>query len=146
MQKIFITGGAGFIGSHLFDILLKQGHLVICFDNFDPFYDRSIKESNLLACSGHKNFEFIEGEIRDIKLLAEVFSKNDFNLIVHLAAKAGVRPSVENPQLKSNTRAGRDKMLKEKINVTAFLVWFIENYPESAKIMKENPKYQYRFK
>lgn len=98
MQKIFITGGAGFIGSHLCDSLLKQGHKVTCFDNFDPFYDRSIKESNLSACSGHQNFELIEGDIRDTKLLSEVFSKNDFDLIVHLAAKAGVRPSVENPQ------------------------------------------------
>jgi UDP-glucuronate 4-epimerase len=98
MYNIFLTGGAGFIGSHLCDSLLKQGHSVTCFDNFDPFYDRKIKESNLSFSIKQPNFQLIEGDIRDVKLLSKIFSETDFDLIIHLAAKAGVRPSVENPQ------------------------------------------------
>jgi len=69
-----------------------------------------------------------------------------FNFRNGIGVLEKVRELIENPQLKSNTRAGRDKMLKDKIDVSKFLVWFVENYPQSAKIMKENPEYQYRFK
>lgn len=97
-MNIFLTGGAGFIGSHLAESLLKQRHSVICIDNFDPFYDHPIKERNLTFSLNHRNFHFIEGDIRDKGLLSEIFSTDNIDLIVHLAAKAGVRPSVENPQ------------------------------------------------
>lgn len=98
MYSIFLTGGAGFIGSHLTDSLLKQGYSVISLDNFDPFYDRAIKETNVAGFKNHPNYQIIEGDIRDKELLTEIFSKNKIDLIVHLAAKAGVRPSVEDPQ------------------------------------------------
>ncbi len=97
-MNIFITGGAGFIGSHLSVSLLKQGHSVICLDNFDPFYGRSIKERNLFFSLNDVNFHFIEGDIRDVGLLSKIFSSNNIDLIIHLAAKAGVRPSVEDPK------------------------------------------------
>ena len=97
-MKIFLTGGAGFIGSHLSESLLEQGHSVVCLDNFDPFYERSIKEQNLTLSLSHKNFQLVEDDIRDKEALSKIFSNSNIDLIIHLAAKAGVRPSVEDPQ------------------------------------------------
>ncbi len=97
-MKIFLTGGAGFIGSHLSESLLEQGHSVVCLDNFDDFYNRSIKERNISSFKNNPEFRLVEGDIRDVDLLSKLFAENGFALIVHLAAKAGVRPSVEDPQ------------------------------------------------
>lgn len=97
-MNIFLTGGAGFIGSHLTESLLNKGHKVFCLDNFDDYYDRSIKEKNISGFIDNPNYTLVEGDIRDKNLLNELFRRGDFSLIVHLAAKAGVRPSVENPQ------------------------------------------------
>ncbi|MEX0684880.1 MAG: GDP-mannose 4,6-dehydratase [Balneolales bacterium] len=99
MQTTLVTGGAGFIGSNLCDKFIQQGHIVVCLDNFDDFYDRSIKERNLEELVKHPNFKLIEGDIRDSDLLEEVFSAYDIDLVVHLAAKAGVRPSIIDPAL-----------------------------------------------
>ncbi len=99
MQRILLTGGAGFIGSHLTESLLEQGHRVVCLDNFDDFYDRSIKEKNISGFEHHPEFTLVEGDIRDKELLTSLFDKHAISLIVHLAAKAGVRPSVEDPQV-----------------------------------------------
>jgi len=98
MHNIFLTGGAGFIGSHLTESLLSQGHSVVCVDNFDGFYSRSLKERNITEFKDNPNFKLVEGDIRDINLLSELFASEKFDLIIHLAAKAGVRPSVEDPQ------------------------------------------------
>lgn len=95
-NKYFITGGAGFIGSHLVDRLLDDGHSIVTIDNFDDFYPREIKTQNISDARTNNNFELIEGDIRDGKLLDKIFSKNEFDVIIHLAAKAGVRPSIEN--------------------------------------------------
>lgn len=97
MYNVLLTGGAGFIGSHLSESLLKEGYSVICLDNFDPFYNRSIKEKNLSISLLNENFQFVEGDIRNSKILSEIFKNSDIDIIVHLAAKAGVRPSVEDP-------------------------------------------------
>jgi UDP-glucuronate 4-epimerase len=97
-MNIFLTGGAGFIGSHFTESLLEQGHTVVCLDNFDNFYDRSIKERNLETAMQSDRFRLLEGDIRDRELLGKAFSENKIDLIVHLAAKAGVRPSVEDPR------------------------------------------------
>ena len=97
MDRIFLTGGAGFIGSHLTERLLQQGHMVTCIDNFDDFYGRPIKEKNIAGFIDHPKFRLVEGDIRDKGLLAELFEKERYSVIVHLAAKAGVRPSVEDP-------------------------------------------------
>jgi UDP-glucuronate 4-epimerase len=97
-MKIAITGVAGFIGSHLAEALLSRGDKVVGFDNFDDFYHRSIKESNLAGFIDNANFEMIEGDIRNTDDLDKVFA-NDIDFMVHLAAKAGVRPSIENPVL-----------------------------------------------
>jgi len=98
MSNIFLTGGAGFIGSSLADSLLEQGNKIVCLDNFDNYYDREIKLRNIQKALKNPNFLLVEGDIRDRNLLSKLFSENNFQLILHLAAKAGVRSSVELPR------------------------------------------------
>ena len=69
-RAVFVTGAAGFIGSHVSEALLARGDRVFGFDNFDPFYDRRIKERNLAKLSAHPSFSFVEGDIRDASALA----------------------------------------------------------------------------
>jgi len=108
--KILITGAAGFIGSNLAESLVSLGHKVIGLDNFSPFYPRSIKERNLVNLKQDSNFHFIEGDINDTDQLT---SLPDFDVLVHLAAKAGVRPSIENPQSYIDTNiTGTHNLLK----------------------------------
>ncbi len=96
-EKVFITGAAGFIGSNLADDLLEKDFSVMGIDNFDPFYSREIKESNISAALKHRSFKFHEGDIRDAGFLDSCFSEFKPRTIIHLAAKAGVRPSIKNP-------------------------------------------------
>jgi UDP-glucuronate 4-epimerase len=98
-MKILITGGAGFIGSNLSDSILNQGHFVICLDNFDDFYDTSIKKKNIREAICSTNYILVEGDIRDKNLLENIFNEHKPNIVIHLAARAGVRPSVLNPAL-----------------------------------------------
>ena len=96
---ILVTGGAGFIGSHLCGRLLREGHRVVCLDNFDDFYNPQIKRRNTREVIGQEQFELVEGDIRDTRLIARVFRKTAFDVVVHLAARAGVRPSIDHPKL-----------------------------------------------
>jgi len=95
MHKILLTGAAGFIGSHVAEYLLNQGHQVFGIDNFDDFYLRSIKEQNISACLLNPSFTFIEGNVGDV---ASIFPDTNFDVVIHLAAKAGVRPSIAQPE------------------------------------------------
>ena len=96
MLKILVTGCAGFVGSHLCERLLEQGHTVIGIDNFDPFYDRALKEANLAHFKAQPNFTFYEFD------LAQKENYQSFNetvdAVIHLAAKAGVLPSLKDPE------------------------------------------------
>jgi UDP-glucuronate 4-epimerase len=96
---IFVTGGAGFIGSHLCGRLLREGHRVVCLDNFDDFYEPEIKRRNVQEAMGKAQFELIEGDIRDTQLIPRIFRDRTFDVVVHLAARAGVRPSIDYPKL-----------------------------------------------
>ncbi|MBN1155429.1 GDP-mannose 4,6-dehydratase [candidate division KSB1 bacterium] len=98
-MKFLITGGAGFIGSHLIERLLADGHDIVCIDNFNDYYDPKIKRRNLSTIEPDKAFRLIDGDILDEPLLDAIFCENKFDAIVHLAARAGVRPSVEQPKL-----------------------------------------------
>ncbi|HTL46977.1 MAG TPA: GDP-mannose 4,6-dehydratase [Verrucomicrobiae bacterium] len=101
-RKVLVTGGAGFIGSHLCGRLLDEGLRVVSFDNFNPFYDPSIKKRNiaaLLSRPDRENFISIEGDIRDSETLFRVFAHEKPDAVVHLAAMAGVRPSIKDPVL-----------------------------------------------
>ena len=99
MTTILITGAAGFIGSHLSERLLQEGSRIICLDNLDTFYDPQIKRENLKPLLANNNFTMIEGDIRDLKLLTDIFEGNRIDIIVHIAARAGVRPSIKEPLL-----------------------------------------------
>ncbi|MHB9060690.1 MAG: NAD-dependent epimerase/dehydratase family protein [Desulfobacteria bacterium] len=96
-HAVFVTGAAGFIGSHVSEALLARGDRVFGFDNFDPFYDRRIKERNLASLSADPAFSFLEGDIRDASALARWGEGIPPDALIHLAAKAGVRPSVADP-------------------------------------------------
>jgi UDP-glucuronate 4-epimerase len=95
--NLFVTGAAGFIGSLVAEALLARGDRVYGLDNFDPFYDRSVKEANLSALFGRLGFSFLEGDIRDAYALARWGEGIPPDALIHLAAKAGVRPSVADP-------------------------------------------------
>jgi len=97
VRQVLVTGGAGFIGSSLCDRLLEQGYKVICLDDFSDFYDPRIKEANIANALRHKNFTLVRGDIIDQALLEDVFSKYDGGIVIHLAAIAGVRPSLVAP-------------------------------------------------
>jgi UDP-glucuronate 4-epimerase len=95
--KALVTGAAGFIGSHLNERLTADGWYVVGLDNFDPFYSKEIKHQNIKAISANGRFKLVEGDIRDTDCVDGILGTGDFDIIVHLAAKAGVRPSIEDP-------------------------------------------------
>lgn len=92
-----ITGGAGFIGSTITEQLLRRGDKVVCIDNFNPYYDPKLKEENVRPFLDNPNFKLVRGDILDLELLKTIFKENNIDHVVHLAAKAGVRPSLEDP-------------------------------------------------
>ncbi len=99
-MNFLVTGGAGFIGSHLCERLLRAGHGVWAFDDLNPFYDVALKEQNLrdLQATGG-SFTFVRGDITDPGAVAALFAGPRFDQLIHLAARAGVRPSLEQPAL-----------------------------------------------
>ncbi|MBX0289641.1 GDP-mannose 4,6-dehydratase [Hymenobacter sp. HSC-4F20] len=98
MASILVTGCAGFIGSHLAERLLHDGHRVVGLDNFDPFYPRARKQENLRACLQHPRFTFHEADLRQgLDALVDALPADPIEVVVHLAAKAGVGPSVREP-------------------------------------------------
>lgn len=96
--RILVTGGAGFIGSHLCEALVGAGNEVVAFDNFDPFYPRRVKERNLTALHGMDGFRLVEGDLREPAQVRELFRDGSYDAVVHLAARAGVRPSLKDPR------------------------------------------------
>lgn len=97
-MSILVTGGAGFIGSHLCNRLLRVGERVICLDNFNDYYDPRLKEKNIRDAKENQNFTLIRGDILDSKSLSDIFSNYRIDKIAHLAAIAGVRSSILSPQ------------------------------------------------
>jgi UDP-glucuronate 4-epimerase len=112
MKHALVTGGAGFIGSHLVDSLLADGWRVTAVDNFDPFYARNLKEQNVLAQRAHPAYTLVEADIRDWHGLNSRLHER-YDVIVHIAARAGVRPSIEQPRLYQEVNvAGTQNMLE----------------------------------
>jgi UDP-glucuronate 4-epimerase len=99
-MRVLVTGAAGFIGAHCCSRLLDDGDAVVGLDNFDPFYDRRIKEEGLSSLVERAGFSFVEGDIRDAEVVRRALA--DVDVVVHLAARAGVRPSIEQPVLYSS--------------------------------------------
>jgi UDP-glucuronate 4-epimerase len=96
-MKILLTGAAGFIGSHLGERLLENDHEVLALDNFDPYYDISLKEDRVARLREYSRFQLERGDIRDAALVSRLTQNFAPDRIVHLAARAGVRPSIEAP-------------------------------------------------
>lgn len=108
-SRILVTGGAGFIGSHVCEALIARGDHVIALDCFDDFYSPVLKRRNLSAVAGHERFRLLEGDIRDEATVGAAFAEAPDG-VIHLAARAGVRPSIEKP------------LLYEDVNVRGTLV------------------------
>ncbi len=103
-KNVLITGGAGFIGSHLATRLLNEGGWnITIIDDLNDFYSPDVKRANLREIAEHGTFELVEADIRDAERLASVFETKAFDCIVHLAARAGVRPSLSEPKLYCET-------------------------------------------
>lgn len=98
MRKILITGGAGFIGSHLVEKLLGKKNYVVVLDNFDHYYSPKEKEKNLSKIKNSRNFSLVRGDVRSDRLLRKLFSEFKPTYIIHLAAKVGVRHSFIMPK------------------------------------------------
>ena len=122
-QHYIVTGGAGFIGSHIVEKLLSEGNKVTVIDNFDSFYPRAYKEQNLVYCKSFPGFSLIDLDIQDAEGLEKALTEN-YDGIIHLAAKAGVRPSILNPVSYQQTNvSGTQNMLEfaRKKNIKQFV-------------------------
>ena len=108
-----MTGAAGFIGSHLCDRLLAEGRFVVGLDCFDPFYPASLKRSNLSNALDSERFELVEADIRDAGAMRRLFARGTFEGVVHLAALAGVRPSLERPAQYAEVNVGGSTVVFE---------------------------------
>jgi UDP-glucuronate 4-epimerase len=126
MMRAIVTGGAGFIGSHLVDRLLDDGAEVIVVDNFDPFYARAIKEANLAVALRRPRCRLVELDIRDAAGAKALMNQVRPDAIVHLAARAGVRPSIEDPALYAD------------VNVLGTVHWL-----EAASRLEPRPRFVY---
>jgi UDP-glucuronate 4-epimerase len=105
-MAVLVTGGAGFIGSHLLDRLVQRGDDVVCLDNFDDYYAPEAKRANLASAVAGGRVELVEGDIRDADLCMDVVGRADVGAVVHLAARAGVPASLERPQLCEQVNCG----------------------------------------
>lgn len=121
-MKILVTGGAGFIGSHLVLALLREGHEVTVLDDFNDFYSPTLKRKNAAAFSDQA--KVVEGDICNTSLVNTLFETSNFDCVVHLAARAGVRPSIQHPELYLKTNVDGTFCLLEaakKSDVPQFL-------------------------
>lgn len=137
METALITGGAGFIGSHLSERLLSEGWRVVCLDNFDTFYDPQIKRNNISSALKENYFTLIEGDIRDKRLLDNIFNREKIDVVIHIAARAGVRPSIKEPALYYDVNVGGTLNLLEAVrgrNVKKFI------FASSSSVYGENTK------
>ena len=98
-MKILVTGAAGFIGFHTAKLLLERGEDVVGLDNLNPYYEPSLKDNRLKILQGFRNFRFVKQELAERGGMEELFKREKFQRVVHLAAQAGVRYSIENPHV-----------------------------------------------
>ena len=98
-MEILVTGGAGFIGSNTVEALLARGERVIALDNFNDYYNPERKHRNVAPFMSHPNFRLVHADLRDRAALEHLFTTEPIRRIIHIAAMAGPRPSVENPSL-----------------------------------------------
>jgi UDP-glucuronate 4-epimerase len=140
MKHALVTGGAGFIGSHLVDSLLADGWRVTAFDNFDPFYDPAIKEANIHAHLSSPAYTLVRGDLRDAQAV-DLLGGATYDVIVHLAARPGVRPSIEDPVGHQDVNVTGTQSLLElarRIGTTQFV------FASSSSVYGVNPRVPWR--
>ena len=153
-MRILVTGGAGFIGSHLTAALLERGHEVVVIDNLDPYYDVDIKRRNIETCRAvsEGRFEFVEGSITDEALVEEVFAEFDVEFVYHEAARAGVRTSVEQPKFYERNNVGGlltlleaavDHDVERFVNASSSSVYGVPEYLPYDESHPNSPKSPY---
>jgi UDP-glucuronate 4-epimerase len=138
MSRALVTGGAGFIGSHVAEKLLARGDEVVVLDNFNDFYDPAIKRANAAGLRGAK---VVTGDIRDAGLVANLFAESAFDAVVHLAAMAGVRPSLKDPLHYDDVNVRGTLVLLEEMKKrpgTRFL------FASSSSVYGDNEKVPFR--
>jgi len=122
--SLLVTGGAGFIGSHLIERLVRHGYRVVCLDNFDPYYPEAIKRENLSDVLATGQVHLVEADIRDLDALRLVFDRHSFQTVIHLAARPGVRHSLVDPvtSLDINARGTLNLLaMSKEFGVSRFL-------------------------
>src|SRR5688572_29457948 len=140
MKHALVTGGAGFIGSHLVDSLLADGWRVTVFDNFDPFYDPAIKERNVGTHLQHPAYTLVRGDLRDRSSVSRLVS-GTYDVIVHMAARAGVRPSIEDPVGYQDVNVAGTQLLLELAR-TLGVPQFV--FASSSSVYGMNPRVPWR--
>ncbi len=153
MHTIVVTGCAGFIGSHLSELLIDQGYKVIGIDNFDPFYPRKIKEANINQLMKHDHFVFIEADLTDQQKCFNYIHQAE--VVIHLAGKAGVRPSILKPQqyidhnitaTKNTLEAMRKNGIKKMLFASSSSIYGNNpNMPWHESLNVDNPISPYAF-
>ncbi|MEA2036311.1 MAG: SDR family NAD(P)-dependent oxidoreductase [Nanoarchaeota archaeon] len=116
METILVTGGAGFIGSHVCERLLAKGNKVVCVDNFNDYYDPNVKEDNIKDMFKNSNYVLYRVDITNKNELQVVFEKNKIDKIVHVAARAGVRASFDNKEIYESVNVDGTRNLLELAN------------------------------
>ncbi|MDP6201509.1 MAG: SDR family NAD(P)-dependent oxidoreductase [Candidatus Marinimicrobia bacterium] len=115
-KTVLVTGGSGFIGSQLVDRLLNDGNSVVCLDNLNDFYNPRIKDLNRSTHYDFDRYSFVKGDIRDPDQINKIFKENDIEVVIHLAAMAGVRPSLKDPKLYTDVNINGTQNLLETMN------------------------------
>jgi len=137
MSTILVTGGCGFIGSHLIDQLLAQKKQIVCVDNLNDFYRPEIKLLNQKSHLNYKGYSFHEGDIRNKDFIRKIFKTYSIDTVIHLAAMAGVRPSIEDPVLYTEVNINGTQVLLEEMkdkNIKKFI------FASSSSVYGNNDK------
>jgi UDP-glucuronate 4-epimerase len=137
VKTVLVTGAAGFIGSHVVGRLLGDGHRVVGLDSFDDFYDPAIKAANLKEWRTHERFRLVRGDVRDPNAVASAFEAGEIDTIIHLAARAGVRPSIQKPALYASVNLeGTSQVLEgaRRRRMSRFV------FGSSSSVYGDNPK------
>jgi UDP-glucuronate 4-epimerase len=140
-MTILVTGAAGFIGSHLCERLLAEGNTIVGLDNFDSFYSPAVKEGNIRGFGFSPGFTLVRGDIRDRNLVEQVFKNNSIDTVIHLAAKAGVRPSILDPVGYADVNINGTVVLLEAARVSGCAKFI---FASSSSVYGNNPKVPFR--
>ncbi|HAI74425.1 MAG TPA: hypothetical protein DCS28_01970 [Candidatus Moranbacteria bacterium] len=140
MTKVFITGGAGFIGSNLAKKLIDRGDQVVMIDNFNDYYDVKLKQDRIKKFLKGYKFKLYKGDIRDYKFLEKIYKKEKIDKVVHLAAMAGVRYAIENPMIYAEVNVlGTTNLLQ--LSVRYKIKNFV--YASSSSVYGNNKKFPF---